>query len=442
MINRSTSELARAVFKSASGSLALRIAAMALGLVSNILLARAMGTAGYGAYAYLLAWVNFLYVPAMLGTDKLLVREVSIFNSQKKWGSLRGIVSWCGRWVTLSALFLAVVMVLAASSGLNDAKEISLNVLLVVSVLIPILALTGLRQSILQGLGAVVPGQIPETLIRPALLISAILVWKITSDGKLLLFDAITFNVGAALAAFSAGVLILKKRFPRDASISTPIVKGREWMTWSLPLLLLGFSLAGSAQLPMLVLGFFSSEHDIGLYAAAARVAVLGNFFLLALNAAFAPRIASLYASGQTEALQTLVSRTSLWVTILSLGPLLVFVFAGEYLLAVFGPEFSEASKMLTILAFGVFFNALMGSVGLLLTMTRNVKSALQAAIISLALNLLFSAILIPAYGAIGAAWATVGAYVVGNLILGFFVYTKIGIIPTFAALAIRSRKD
>ena len=58
-------------------TLVIRVGALGLALLVAIVLARMLGTEGYGAYSLAFAWVQILLIPGMLGMDSLMVRETS-----------------------------------------------------------------------------------------------------------------------------------------------------------------------------------------------------------------------------------------------------------------------------------------------------------------------------------------------------------------------------
>src|SRR5262249_33705986 len=66
----------------AGGLLALRVTFGGLSFFLTILLARTLGTQGFGAYSYAYAWTVLLSVPAILGMDQLLIREIAAYRLQ------------------------------------------------------------------------------------------------------------------------------------------------------------------------------------------------------------------------------------------------------------------------------------------------------------------------------------------------------------------------
>jgi O-antigen/teichoic acid export membrane protein len=79
-----------------------------LSFLGGLFLARWLGTAGCGAYAYAMAWIWFLVPAASLGLDTLLVREIAAYQVQSAWGEMRAFVLQAHRVVLRVSVGLAL----------------------------------------------------------------------------------------------------------------------------------------------------------------------------------------------------------------------------------------------------------------------------------------------------------------------------------------------
>ncbi|HEV3048990.1 MAG TPA: hypothetical protein VGX50_01695, partial [Longimicrobium sp.] len=145
-------------FRAAAGTLTLRVVSLGLVFACHLLLARTLGGSGYGHYAYALAWLNVLLVPATLGADRLVVRQVAVYRAAADWPSWRGLLEWAGRSVlgaalALSLLAIAASWVLGGRAGTPGAFRTAM-------LLLPALALVRLAQYALQGMQMPVAGQV------------------------------------------------------------------------------------------------------------------------------------------------------------------------------------------------------------------------------------------------------------------------------------------
>lgn len=426
------SPLSRQLARALSGTFALKVSALLLGFLSHLLLARLLGAHDYGLYSYALAWINLLYIPAMLGLDKLLVREVSIAEQGKDLVLIRAILRWSNRTALAVGAVLvvgtALVVTVISASGEGEMGA----VILIALPLLPLLALTTLRQSALQGLKHVVVGQLPESVVRPLLLIAALMgAYLLSPSGRLTAEAALMANIGSAALAFTVGVYLLSRYLPKVAYTPADPARRRAWLRSAVPLGLLAVMQAANAQATLLILGAFVEPAELGLYSAAQRLSSLGSFIPIAFNLAIAPHVADLYSRKDLGRLQRLVTLSARATLLLTLPVALIFVFLGRFLLGVFGEEYVGAHGLLLILAVGMLFNAAMGSVGLLLTMTGHERAASLGIGFCLVLNLIVSLLLIPPFGVYGAAVAVSAYTIAWNVLFAVFVRRRTRIMPS-----------
>jgi O-antigen/teichoic acid export membrane protein len=103
----------------------------------------------------------------------------------------------------------------------------------------------------------------------------------------------------------------------------------------------------------------------------------------------------------------------------LTLPAVVVLVLFSETILVfLFGSEFRQAGPVLTILCFRTGINAMAGPVGLMLNMLGHERETLRGVRLSLLANVVLAVVLVPSFGAIGAAVASTCATIVFNLLL------------------------
>lgn len=197
-------------------------------------------------------------------------------------------------------------------------------------------------------------------------------------------------------------------------------------------------SLAGFMQqvLGPLIAGLLLSSDDLGIFRAAERTAFLITFILLVINAVLPPRFASLYRQNNHQGLNILARKGALLGILLAAPMLLMCLLFPQWILNLFGPEFSQGANLLRIIAVAQLVNVATGSVGFLLNMTGNEKLMRNIALGCNFVGLVMFFILIPLFGALGAALALAIILVIQNLIALIFVWRKLGIwmmpIPNF----------
>ena len=417
--------------RGAIGSFGLKVALIGFSFLISFILARALGVAEYGSYAYVLAWVNFLSIPALLGLDQLVIREVAARQAESEWGVVRGLLRWSNK-ITLS-LSLAIASLAAVMAWVlaRQVNSIQVSTFLTALILLPLLTLTRLRQSAMRGLQHVIAGQLPEALIQPAIFILLILASHQLFRWVLHARTAVGLSAVAMAIALVAGAALLSSSLPREAKLATPEYRSSEWMASAWPLLIFNGIGVINLQVPILLLGTIKGAETAGLYAIATRVADLIAFGLTSVNLALAPVAARLWAQKDLRQLQQVVTNSARAVLVLT-GPvaaaLLVF---GDRVLAVFGLEFTKGYPALIILVIGQIANVALGSVGLLLIMTGHEREVVIVTAVCAGLNVVLNLIMIPSLGMMGAAFAVTISLIVWNVWLAYWVYRRLAIHST-----------
>ena len=145
------------------------------------------------------------------------------------------------------------------------------------------------------------------------------------------------------------------------------------------------------------------------------------------------PQIVKYRLENNTKGLQHL-SRQSARSALLFAFPIAAtfFLFGEELIDFAFGTGYPKLVFWpLVILAVGQLVSVFFGSVGYLLIMSGNEKETLRGQILALFVNVLVCSLLIPQYGAVGAALGVMAGLVAWNIILAVRVYQRLGIRPT-----------
>jgi len=413
------------------GSVAVKIAATGLSFAVAVVLARLLGPKGYGVYAYAFALVSILAIPAQFGLPNLVIRETAKAQANEDWGLMRGLWRWATGMTGAISVALALIAGMLAWIFADRFSEVQLTTFAWGLLLIPLMALGALRGASLRGLRRVVAGQLPEFVLRPALLVFALLaaawIWgteTLTPSGAMLL------HAGAAAIAFMIGAWMLARARPAALAVPpAPAYESRVWTRAALPLALLAGTHMINQHTDILMLGLFRSAEDVGIYRVVVQGSVLVVFGLQAVNMVVAPQFARLHSLGDRASLQrlaTLSSRASLAV---ALPVALAFIFFGDGILGwVFGPAFAAGHTALAILALGQLVNSSLGFAGILLTMSGHERDTARGIAIASGCNIVLNLILIPPFGINGAATATGSTVLIWNVLLWQYAWRRLRI--------------
>jgi len=419
------------IVRTAAGTAVLRILSLALGFLTNIVLARSLGVNEYGTFSYVLAWVGLLGAVGIFGLDRLLVREVAVYNARSDWGRLRGLLSWAhftSFLISAGIVAIAIVTVWLSTKGVVGTLLVLLPISGCFFVLVVMNRITG---SAIQGFSRIVAGQLGETLVQPGVGLILITVAAVLSNWKLTAPNAVSlYAISAGVAVLISGWL-LQRTIPGEARSTPRRYEIPDWITGALPLFLISALDMLNRQASVLILGAFSGSEALGIYAAADRLAQLVPFPLTVINLTLATSFAILYQSEDHAGLQRLVTKSARLVLIFSVPIAMILIFGGRWFLLLFGNGFTDGQTALTILCAGQLVNAVIGSVGYLLIMTGHGRDAAVGIGVGAGANILLSLLLIPAWGVNGAAAASGASMIIWNAVLAVFVRKRIGIFTT-----------
>jgi len=417
--------------RGAASSFVFKLVYSGLSFLGGLLLARWLGTAAYGAYAYAMAWIWFLVPLASLGLDTLLVREMAAYKVQSAWGEMRAFLVQTHRVVLCVSIGLALGAAAAVRLFASRADPQVVLTLWMALFILPFLALIRVGQAALQGLHQVARGLFPFFVVQPVTFVSFLLGahWiapKLNAPG------AMKLNVASFAISWIVLAGVLWRNFPAAAKRAEPMHRELPWLRSVMPLLLFSGMYMLNGQVDILLLGMIKGAREAGIYQVASRTSGLIGFFLLAAIPALAPEISSLYAARRMDRLQHVITRAVRLTLLASLPVGLALVIFGEWLLAhVFGADFAQGKNALAILSVGQLANVAMGSAYyMLLMMGLEIDTAKGMAVGAVA-NLVLNAALIPRWGLEGAAFASAASMIVWNVWLSVLAYKRLGVHST-----------
>jgi O-antigen/teichoic acid export membrane protein len=405
----------------------------------NVVLGRVLGAEAAGIYFICFTTATIAATIGRVGLDNALVRFIAADVSHGRWTEARRhhrtAVAIC---VACSSLIAVIIFfgsdVLSRDVFLDERVNAPMRVMALA--IVP-LSLSVLVSRSLLGL----------SLIRDSILAFSILPTGIALAGTWLLASswgvdgAIAAYLIAVTAAFLYGWIAWNRALagrPSTSEANNAASPTMVLLTSGAPLLI-GALLQLSIQMSgTLMLGAWSDKTQVGVFAVAWRTAALISFALLAINTIAQPKFAALFARREMEALAASARKVTMLMTVCAAPIFLVFVLAPRFVMGIFGSEFAVGGSTLQVLAIGQFFNVVSGSVGILLMMSGHEREYRDSQIATAAVVVTLNILLIPAYGALGAAIGAAAALIVQNMLFGYFVWRRLGIVMLIS----RARKS
>jgi O-antigen/teichoic acid export membrane protein len=178
---------------------------------------------------------------------------------------------------------------------------------------------------------------------------------------------------------------------------------------------------------PTLWLGALAGSEDVARYHVAGRTALLIGFVLIAVNSIAAPKFAALHAQGESAMLERIARQTTRIMTATALPIAAIFAIFPDFVLRLFGAEFSAAGPLLRILAIGQFFSSATGSVANLLLMTGHERDYRDICVAGSVISIVGGYLAIERFGEAGAAWVTCGTLILVNALAALQVRRRLG---------------
>jgi O-antigen/teichoic acid export membrane protein len=430
---------AKNLARGASGVLLINIAGTGLNVMLQVALARALGASEFGVYAYTLTWLNVLAIVGLMGVDQAALRFVAAHRAKDESSHLRAFLRFARHRVTAwliaaNGVFLIVCLLLPQKFGKEPSKIfVAGSTLLIVNIFA---ALTG---SLLQAFGRVVASQFCQSLIRIVAIFVFIYLLPRWTSITITSVNSVIANMAGALLGLVAIWMLLKRELSDVAQGDVDDSGHRaEWAGVSRSLFLIAGCQLLLGQADILIVGMLKNSAETGVYAAGSRIATLITFGITAVNSVLAPTIAALYAKNHKAELQKTLTFAARGVLAYTVPVVLGLIVFGKPVLRLFGHEFGAAYPVLLILAIGQVVIAACGSVGYLMTMTGHQRQALQVIAASAITTIVLNLCLIPRFGLIGAAIATVIATAGRSLVLTFMVWRNLRLnasaLPLFKA--------
>jgi len=371
---------------------------------ATLLLARTAGAAIVGNYALAVSTANMLATLAVLGLDRVLLREIAGDLQEGLTGLARGKLAAIVRLVGLVSLALAAAYLLATLFG-PVAKTLGADQASMLAAAIGVLVWPLLRLAFsgLRGAGRAISGQFFEALPTFLFTLAVFLFWwtgQAVTSGQITTIFLLT-----QVAATAVGGLLLW-RIARSWGARAD-VRHLNFLVIGLPLLALSFLQIFSEWVLLARISATSTAAEVGAFRVAYQVMTIAMVVGATAASYVSPKIAADFRAGRLDLMWQRHRRATVLMLCLA-GPfLLLSLLVPEALMRVaFGPEFVIAATALSIMAIGQIVSIATGPIGALMIMAGLEKEQLFVTVAGLLLLLVLSFTLVPRFGLTGAAIA------------------------------------
>lgn len=394
----------QAAASNAGWLMAERVLSGILAITVTAAVARHLGPTQFGVLSFALSTVLLFATLWTLGLSGLVVRE--LVRDPGRESELLGTV--LGLRIAGGIVAVVAALALVALLGRDDTTRLA-----VVILMLGVLGLTTF-DGVDFWLQAGVRSRHAVAARSLALAVSSALnIALIVVDGSLLAF------VGAASLEYALGGVFLVAAYlrlgGRPGAWRFRGSTARRLLTVSWPLILSGIANAINLRVDQLMLGTMSGPEAVGTYAAAARLSEVWYFVPAAIAASVFPAMIRAHA-GDRPAFDRWMSRLYDLMVALALPiALVVSVLAVPLVAVLFGPDYADSAAILAIHVWAGPFVFLGAALSRWLIAEDRLKFSLVRHGTGAAVNIGLNLVLIPVYGGVGAAIATLVSYAVAS---------------------------
>jgi O-antigen/teichoic acid export membrane protein len=408
-------------------ALIARAGSAVLGLVVGLVVAQVYGARSNGVLAIVQSFMVMVSIFAIMGTNVSILRLIPEHIRKYSVTSAFRVYRKAQCLVAASAVFIGCLF--WSGSDLIAHRVFAKTDL---SFYIGITALCVLFRALLD---------LNTQAIRGLRMIRTFALMQVLPNFLMLFFlgVAVVFSgawddpVYAQLAAWGGtsmvGVIVVirvfRRRMQSDDFVST--VKLKQLLKISAPMLMTASMNFFIGQAGVLILGIYRPTEEVGFYSIAVKLAMLTTFVLQAINSMAAPKFSELYHTGKIDELFRIAKKSTKLIFWTTVPIFIVLVFFGEGILSLYGREFSQAYVPMVVLLLGQFVNSVAGSTGYFMNMTGHESVLRNVIAVASMFNLVLCFILIPSFGALGAAISGSLSLLLWNSWVLLFIRRKFG---------------
>ncbi len=431
-----------------------RVISLSVNLLLQLLLVRYLTKDAFGSFAFAWASVEFWVFVATLGLNKALARYVPVYQEVGDWERLRRAVLWT--LMTVLAMGLVLIGgVLASERWLEShgwVDPLSLRLLRILVFLAPLDALGYVFQDLFVAFEDITAVFVRRYVLAPGLRLAAVVgVMLAGGDAEWMAAGYVAGGViGLVLYLWLFRRLWTEKMSPKggiSAAASTTVGEtpgtaeesgprretgaGHPSLT-SVPGLrelyrfgvaVLTSQLGGMFRMTAVVylLQILRNNEEVGDYRAVLPFARLNLMVLENFTVAFVPAVARLLVRRDESMIGRLVDTSSAWVTALTFPVFLAScVFSQSLSRILLGEAYADAWPIMTILAIGYLCESLLGFAPQVLRAYAKLRPVLYADLTALFVNTVLVFLLVPAWGATGAALSVAISSIVASIAMMF----------------------
>lgn len=398
------------ITKNISWILFQNIYTMILGIVLTGIIARHYGTEGYGIVNFCLSYVGLFSFIAIFGTNHIILKDLT----EHKYDN--GTVLGTNLFVRIFLSILALVISQTISLIIYD-KETNIAILLfnINTILCCSDIISYFAQSKIQNKYISISKIFSTTVFSILKLIAVILNLDIIIYICFYLAETIIYSL----------MLIWSYKKINNEKINWRVDKSylKKLLSKSKFYALASLMVTIYMRIDQVMIGtFFSSKSEVGIYSASVRIAEIWTFVPLSIITSYKPIIIASKENSDKNYYSNFQKLYSIVSSICFIFTIGVIVFGKIGIHILYGNDYARAYIPLIILVFGTWIGTLGNIHYVWMTCENKEKYSIFYSFCGCFSNIILNLVLIPKYGIVGAAIATIISQIISNVVVFSFV--------------------
>lgn len=380
------------------------------GLLVGILVARYLGPSRYGVLNFVLSFIVLFEPLAKLGLNHILTRDIVKYPDKEKEILGSAFFMRLGAGIVTKIIIIISIFLLKP-----DEKDIILYVI--------IMAVSSLFNSFniieFWFLAKVQSKYIVISQISVTVIVSLIKVVLLYTKASLTAFvivsalEKILIGVGFIIVYHIKNASVFKWKFNKELAV--------DLLSQSWPLILSGFAGQIYLKIDQVMLMEMTTKAESGIYAAAARLSELWYFLPTIIAGSIFPSLVEMKEK-DTDAYNKRLQKFYNLFAVLGMGLSVLVCLLSRYVIGfIYGKEFAPSSYILSIHIWASVFIFMQALLSKWFIAEKLYFFSLSTHVAGALTNVILNIILIPKYGGVGAAVATVISYAAASYLPLFF---------------------
>lgn len=395
------------LIKESFWALLAKLLAAVMGVFLYILVPRLLGPKDYGIFSLTLSILVFFMLFADFGLSASSSKFIAEYIKKDR-SHIRGIIKevLLLRVFTLAIIFITLYLSINLITRTFKLQELS-ETLFIGTFIVVFWTLTEHLKKLFQGFHRL-KYNFYITLVE--------LGFKVVLSLFLVIYYGLLGALFAFLVAYILSTVIggffAYKYFYSNFEEATLVKSFKKGLIdYAFPMVFISISFYVFTEIDTIFLAFFTTPTEVGYYSAGKQMARYLPLFAAGVGTALGPIYAHVTRENITGLKRMYYKTLGILSCFYLIVSVLLFIFARELVILLYGIDYIPSITILRILLIYMFFFAISSVVSQIIDYIGMAKNRAIALVIAVLINIFLNLLLIPKYGGMGAAIATVVSY-------------------------------